>query len=162
VTLKYSGLVRRIEVTGPTREGALARAAVHRYLVRLRLDRVAVSIVLCSDAAIRRLNARHRGVDAATDVLSFPAASVPGGLRQLGDLVVSLPTTRRRARELGVSFEAELRLYLAHGLLHLLGHDHAKPRDASRMAAAERTLLAAPGLVTRSLGATRPSRSRRR
>lgn len=140
----------RLDIAGPRAGRTRVRAVLREFLSCLALDDVAISVVLCSDAAIRKLNARHRGVDAATDVLSFPAAPVPGRPRQLGDLVISLPTARRRARELGLPFEDELRLYLAHGLLHLLGHDHAKPREAQRMAAAERKLLGDAGLVARS------------
>ncbi len=106
-----------------------------------------LSLWLCTDITIRRLNRLHRGVDAATDVLSFPAAPRPGPVRPLGDLVVSLPTARRRARALGVPVEAELRRYLAHGLLHLLGHDHQTRGEARRMARAEGVLLGGRGLV---------------
>ncbi len=148
--------MRRIDIRGPAREGALARRALREFLAALRLDGVALSVVLCSDAAIRKLNARHRDVDRATDVLSFPAAEAPGAVRELGDLVVSLPTTRRRARELGLPFEAELRRYLAHGLLHLLGHDHQRPGEARRMAAAERGLLGGRGLIARESAVKQP------
>ncbi|MHB8416536.1 MAG: rRNA maturation RNase YbeY [Myxococcales bacterium] len=161
MTLKYSRAVRRIEIDGPVREGAVARAALRAFLAELSLDGVAVSVLLCSDAAIRRLNARHRGIDRSTDVLSFPAAAAPGALRHLGDIAVSLPTARRRARGLGVPFEAELRLYLAHGLLHLLGHDHLKPSEARRMARAERELLGGAGLVARAEGSKASLRSAR-
>jgi probable rRNA maturation factor len=157
--------VRRIEIDAPARERAaarVARRALRSFLIRLRLDDVAVSVVLCSDAAIRKLNAKHRGVDSPTDVLSFPSAPTPGEARLLGDLVVSLPTARRRARELRVPFEAELRRYLAHGLLHLLGHDHARPAQAKRMAALERRLLGDQGLVARAKGGRRSTASRAR
>ena len=68
---------------------------------------------------------------------------------QLGDLVIALQTTRRCARRLGVPFEAELRRYLAHGLLHLLGHDHQRRAEAKRMAAEEGRLLGDVGMIDR-------------
>lgn len=143
-----------VEIEAPPGEAAaarVARSALASFLRRLGLREVRLSVRLCGDAAIRRLNARHRGHDEATDVLSFPAAEAPGRPRLLGDLVVSLPTARRRARALGVPFEDELRLYLAHGLLHLLGHDHHRSAEARRMARAERELLGARGLIARTV-----------
>ena len=87
---------------------------------------------------MRRLNRAWRGKDRPTDVLSFPAGG-PGAL--LGDIVISLDTARRAAKEEGRGVGAELDRYLAHGLLHLLGHDHERPADARRMAEAEDALV---------------------
>lgn len=141
-----------IQIRVPARErtaAAAARRALRAFAKALDLDGE-LSLWLSGDATLRRLNRAHRGVDAATDVLSFPAAEVPGSVRQLGDLVVSLQTTRRRARELGVAFDDELRRYLAHGLLHLLGHDHQRRGEARRMAAEEARLLGQIGMVDRA------------
>ena len=107
--------------------------------------------------AIRALNRTWRRKDRPTDVLSFPAGDpLPGstGPRPLGDVILSLDTARRAgprppARR---SAGAELDLYLAHGLLHLLGHDHHRPADARRMAALEARLLGGPGMVHGALG----------
>lgn len=142
-----------IHVRAPERErkaAAAARKALREFAKALGLEAAELSLWLAGDATLRRLNRVHRGVDAATDVLSFPAATAPGPVRQLGDLVVSLQTTRRCARELDIAFEAELRRYLAHGLLHLLGFDHQRERDARRMAAAEQRLLGQIGMIERA------------
>ncbi len=116
------------------------RARACRYLSALGREDAQVSILVVGDAAIRRLNRRWRGKDQATDVLSFPQG-VPSAGPLLGDLVISLDTARRVARADGRSAGAELDRYLAHGLLHLLGHDHARAEDAKRMAAAEDALV---------------------
>ncbi len=124
------------------------RRRLGRFLEELALDRVELSLWLCRDAQIRRLNRAHRGMDRATDVLSFPAAPSPvGGFRTLGDLVVSVQTARRRAREERRPLREELERYLAHGLLHLLGHDHQGRAQARRMARAEQGLLGGRGMV---------------
>lgn len=87
-----------------------------------------VTIVLVDDAAIAALNVRDRGVEGPTDVLSYPLHEPDDTgfptLPHLGDVVVSLETARRQARERGVDPWHEVAELVAHGLLHLLGHDH--------------------------------------
>jgi probable rRNA maturation factor len=81
----------------------------------------AMSLVLGGDTALRRLNARYRGRDRATDVLSFPAG---GGEAGLGDVLISVPAAERNARRLGRSLGSELQVLALHGFLHLIGYDH--------------------------------------
>jgi probable rRNA maturation factor len=78
-----------------------------------------MSLLLAGDRAVRGLNARYRGKDSATDVLSFP-----GGEAGLGDVVISVPAAERNARALGRKLPQELDVLALHGLLHLLGYDH--------------------------------------
>ena len=104
-------------------------------------------MLICSDAVIRRLNREWRGRDRATDVLSFPLTEPAGAGPWLGDVVLSLDTAERRARQDARALGAELDRYLAHGILHLLGHDHERAADAARMAAAEERLLRGEGMV---------------
>ncbi|HJU93203.1 MAG TPA: rRNA maturation RNase YbeY, partial [Pyrinomonadaceae bacterium] len=78
------------------------------------------TIAFVSDKRIRRLNQLFRGVDKATDVLSFPTDE-PGNL---GDVAVSVETATRQAKENGLSFENEIAQLILHGLLHLSGYDH--------------------------------------
>jgi probable rRNA maturation factor len=134
------------------------KAAARRYLAALGLGGRELSLLLVSDAAIKKLNRVHRGKAKATDVLSFPQeepaqASRAGG--PIGDVVISLHTAQRQAEEGGWSLAAELRRLLAHGLLHCLGHDHQRPAEAKRMAAAELALLGRVGLVGESLAGSR-------
>lgn len=78
------------------------------------------TIAFVSDRTIRKLNQQFRGLDKATDVLSFPA----GEPDNLGDVAVSVDTALKQARENGVTFENEIAQLILHGLLHLCGYDH--------------------------------------
>jgi probable rRNA maturation factor len=109
-----------------------------------RAARGTVTVVITTDRRIRTLNRTWRGLDAATDVLSFPAGDDPGPARHLGDLVISRDTAARQARAEGHALGTELRVLALHGLLHLLGYDHE--RDSGRMARIERRLRRQGGL----------------
>ncbi len=80
-----------------------------------------VALVFAGDRTLRTLNARYRGKDKPTDVLSFPG---PGGAEGLGDIVISVATAERNARALGRSLSQELDVLALHGFLHVLGYDH--------------------------------------
>ena len=80
-----------------------------------------VALVFAGDRTLRRLNARYRGQDKATDVLSFPGE---GGEAGLGDIVISVETAARNARGLRRSVQQELDVLALHGFLHVLGYDH--------------------------------------
>lgn len=84
---------------------------------------VSLTVRLTSDVEVKRLNRSWRGIDRATDVLSFPGERTPEG-RHLGDIVIGLPTAARQAREAGHSRDREIRELILHGLLHCLGYDH--------------------------------------
>ncbi|WP_457634047.1 rRNA maturation RNase YbeY [Oceanithermus desulfurans] len=102
------------------------RRALERLMDELELGDREVTVILCSDRRIRRLKQAHWGEDAATDVLSFPTYE-PGDPfmpPHLGDVWISLDTAERQAREQGQSLEEEVLTLAAHGLWHLLGHDH--------------------------------------
>jgi probable rRNA maturation factor len=88
---------------------------------RLLAARGEVALVLAGDTTVRRLNARYRGKDRPTDVLSFPG---PGGEAGLGDIVISVAAAERNADRLGRSLPQELDVLALHGLIHLLGYDH--------------------------------------
>ena len=80
-----------------------------------------LAVVLAGDRTLRSLNARYRGKDKPTDVLSFPG---PGGEAGLGDVVISLDTAERNARALGRTLPQEVDVLALHGFLHVLGYDH--------------------------------------
>ena len=143
-----------ILVRSDHREGASAartlRGLARGFLASLHLSGAELSIVVTTDRRIRAASQKWRGKDEATDVLSFPAAQGPRPQergRPLGDVVISLDTARRRARQDGRALREELARYLAHGLLHLLGHDHHDALQARKMARAEARLLGGAGLV---------------
>ena len=122
-----------------TRLGRVAR----RLLRRLDLGETELSILLVNDREMRALNRRYRGIDRPTDVLAFAqregAGGTPDGL--LGDVVISVDTAIRQAREVGESPGREVDRLLIHGLLHLLGYDHERSAaEARRMQRRERML----------------------
>ena len=78
------------------------------------------TIAFVSDKTIRQLNRQFRGIDKATDVLSFPADDETN----LGDVAISVDTAAAQAKENGLTFEEEVAQLILHGLLHLSGYDH--------------------------------------
>jgi rRNA maturation RNase YbeY len=129
------------------------RADAERLMVAANLPECELSLSLVSDRAIRALNRTYRGIDSATDVLSFSqieqAGSAPANPRSvansaglmLGDVVISIDTALRQARELRVTPASRIRRLLIHGFLHLIGYDHERSAsEARRMFARERAL----------------------
>ena len=112
---------------------ALARRAA---LAALRGTGAAgtVSVLLADDRELRRLNGEHRGKDKPTNVLSFPGDGAAG---HLGDIALALGVVRREAEAAGKRFAAHFAHLVAHGALHLLGHDHLAAGEARRMERAE-------------------------
>jgi len=80
------------------------------------------TIAFVSDKRIRALNRQFRGIDKATDVLSFPADGPDES--NLGDIAISAETAATQAKENGLSFDGEIAQLILHGLLHLSGYDH--------------------------------------
>ena len=117
-----------------------------------------VSVAIVNDSRMRELNSRFTGTDAATDVLAFPLERGRGASEGdvLGEIVASGETALREAAERGVPPEAELALYVIHGVLHLLGYRDHTDADRNRMYRKESTLLRKVGLQS-----TRRAKSRR-
>jgi probable rRNA maturation factor len=107
-----------------------------------------LTILLSDDGRVRELNRQYLGIDAATDVLSFPAseADPDTGATYLGDVIISVSQAGAQARASGHGLEAEVQLLVVHGVLHLLGHDHAQPEGKERMWAAQADVLRQLGL----------------
>jgi len=127
-------LVRRVRAGRALDSRTIARRA-SRILALLDLDGAELSIVLCDDAFIRALNRDYRGLDRPTDVLSFPQDGAGDRRRPaiLGDVVISLETASRQARAGRRALLDEATALLVHGVLHLVGCDHERPRDAAKM-----------------------------
>ena len=128
---------------------AWLRRTAEAVLSAARADGAELSLVLVSDRRMRVLNRRYRKKDRPTDVLAFPLHEKWGQATfrslspfLLGDVVISVPTARRQAAELGHGLREELRRLLVHGVLHLLSYDHERgPRDAALMARKEKAIL---------------------
>ena len=131
-----------------------------RYM-QFRTD-VEISVMLTDNEGIRALNAMHRGIDRATDVLSFPmyeydedgaiieeyAEYGDEGDLCLGDIVISLERAAEQAEEYGHSAARECGCLTTHSVLHLLGYDHERGEDdTARMRRREKEYLEAIGLT---------------
>lgn len=128
-----------LELSGKLGRGKLVSRLKNRAITGL-------SIVLTDDRKIRVLNRDYRRKDKPTDVLSFSMLEGECGdvvPDSLGDLVISLETARRQAREYGVTLKAELHRLVIHGILHLCGYDHegVSAAEANRMRRMERAVL---------------------
>jgi probable rRNA maturation factor len=120
---------------------ALARRAIVEAASVAARSRCEVAVLLTDDPSIRVINADWRGVDAPTNVLSFPAAQSEGGRLFLGDIVLGFETIAAEARAEGKPFAHHFAHLCAHGFLHLLGYDHVRKKDAEVMEATERAIL---------------------
>ncbi|OPZ22944.1 MAG: Endoribonuclease YbeY [candidate division BRC1 bacterium ADurb.BinA364] len=135
----------------PESAEAFAERILRPALESLAPSEAEVSVLFVSDRRMRQLNLEYRGFDQPTDVLAFALEEDEEGLeperRALGDIVVSLDTARRQARERGVSAPDEIALLLLHGMLHLLGRDHAAAADEAAMRSEQDEWLARLGFA---------------
>lgn len=135
-------------------DAALAAEGVNRAC--------AVCIRICDDESIHEINREYRGVDRATDVLSFPTVNYPAGVTagqadkllrrelddeldavMLGDLIISVPHVIAQAQEYGHAVQREAAYLTVHGLCHLMGYDHIEESDKKVMRAMEEKILSA-------------------
>jgi probable rRNA maturation factor len=111
----------------------------------------ALSLVIAGDETLRRLNRDYLGLDAPTDVLAFGGESpdfvgAPDAEDYLGDVLISYAQAQGQAAASGHPVEAELALLVVHGVLHLLGYDHANPAEKDVMWERQERILARLGL----------------
>jgi probable rRNA maturation factor len=161
--------------------GKLSKRVVEKRLSKmiaaLQIDNHEISFLLTDDERVHELNRVYRKKDRPTDVLAFALqegafAELAGGA--LGDVIVSVPTARKQAREQGKSTLDEVTMLLAHGLLHLLGWDHDTAAKDRRMRAETDRLCAlaepktrlskggAKGPLSRKPPARKPAAKRRK
>jgi probable rRNA maturation factor len=137
--------------TNPALQTALAPEVLERAALAVLAHQSTdadLTIVLTDDAQLHDLNRDYLGIDAPTDVLSFPASETDPetGRRYLGDILISVPRADEQARAAGHSLEAEAQLLTAHGTLHLMGYDHAGAAEKARMWKAQAEVLKRLGL----------------
>jgi probable rRNA maturation factor len=140
-------VVRRPRVA-KTPSSATIRRRLDAMLAHLQMPKAEVSVLLTDDREIRNLNRDYRDTDKPTDVLSFSMREGEGARFAgdvLGDIVLSMTTTARQAREARRSVLDELTMLLAHGLLHLLGWDHATAAEDRKMRVKTDALCVAAG-----------------
>jgi probable rRNA maturation factor len=129
-------------------ESLLERAA-GETLAQQAVPEADLTVVLTGEAEIHALNRDFLGVDAPTDVISFPAGDEQdpdSGHRYLGDVVIALQRAEQQAQAGGHPLEAELQLLVVHGVLHLCGHNHAGENDKVVMWAAQAEILTRLGI----------------
>lgn len=122
----------------------LVEAAAAATLSQIDFDGGAITVLLTDDESVRDLNARFRGKDKPTNVLSFPAPQNPEG--HLGDIALAFGVCAREATEQGKPLAHHLQHLVAHGVLHLVGYDHETDAEAEQMEGLERVILAELGV----------------
>lgn len=132
----------------------LRRAALETLRQSDAPSKAELSIFLTSDSHLQALNQQHLGIDAPTDVLSFPADETDPdtGDLYLGDILISYPRAQAQASAGGHSTKDELQLLVVHGVLHLMGYDHADAEGKKRMWSAQEKILSAIGCEIRAPG----------
>ena len=107
-----------------------------------------LTIIITDDEQLQSLNLQFRDLDAPTDVLSFPADFMDpeSDAPYLGDILISFPRAEQQAAAMGHTTSAELQLLTVHGILHLLGYDHAEAEEKAEMWAAQKEILRQLGL----------------
>jgi probable rRNA maturation factor len=103
-----------------------------------------VEVIIINDRLMRKMNKEWRGIDRTTDVLSFAwteAVNFPGKEIPLGQIFISYPRIVVQARENGASLKEELARMFTHGLLHLIGYDHTRVKDAKKMFALQEKII---------------------
>lgn len=138
----HLALQRRVRAWSP-RRADLARWASAALGIRAAGAELGVRVV--GPAESRRLNARYRGRDQPTNVLSFPPPAMPAGtrsgVRSLGDLVICPRVLRGEARAQSKTLKAHWAHLIVHGTLHLIGYDHQRAAEARRMERREIAVL---------------------
>lgn len=115
-----------------------------KVLKALGEEKAELSLLFIDDSYIKRLNYKYRGIDSRTDVLAFPMREGEGLSKDspiLGDVAISIETAKREAEKRKLPFQKELNLYLAHGILHLLGYDDENLSDRKKMKVKEAQLV---------------------
>jgi len=126
------------------RTKAVIRAAIRAAADAISAPNGEVGVVLADDAGLRKLNRQWRGIDKATNVLSFPAAEPKAGM--LGDIAIAYETLARESRHEHKPFARHLSHLAIHGFLHLMGYDHQNDSDTEAMEKVERAVLARLGI----------------
>ena len=110
------------------------KTAALKILQLVEREESELSVALIGNAEMRKLNARFRNKDYPTDVLSFPAEeNLPGAVRLLGDVIISVDQARQQAKERRRSLDEEMITLLIHGVAHLLGYDHERSAQDARI-----------------------------
>jgi probable rRNA maturation factor len=124
------------------------RNAIAAAAATIRLQGRALSVSLTDDETIRSLNRQWRGIDKATNVLSFPAAHTPAALatKFSGDIIIAYETLKRECADENTIFLHHLAHLTVHGFLHLMGYNHESDPEADDMEGVESKIMTTMGL----------------
>ena len=136
-----SAAAGRLAIQRASRASHIPSDARLRRWARATLPAATVTLRFVAEAEGRRLNREFRGIDHATNVLTFVYGAAP----LAGDVVICAPVVAREARAQGKAVDAHYAHLVVHGLLHLQGHDHEHESQAGRMERRERAILRALG-----------------
>ncbi len=133
---------------GKTNKKLIQKAAAAALAQQAAPEASTLSILITDDAQIQALNRDYRSVDAPTVFLYFEVHEPdPGtGRSHLGEIIISLPYAARQAEKNNHPLDAEIQLLVVHGVLHIMGHDHAEEEEKAIMWAAQSEILATLGL----------------
>lgn len=143
INVQFSESILSEEGAAPVSETLLEEAG-QAALEYGGADRQAeLTLVLSDDETLQALNLQYLEIDAPTDVLSFPSGDtdLDSDVVYLGDIIISYPRSLAQAAAGGHPVSAELQLLVVHGVLHLLGHDHADDEQQAAMWAAQAEIL---------------------
>lgn len=135
ISIQFADTVLNLDGSPPLDEPLLEKTAL-QVIRTLEPDAPqAMTLLISDDLQLHELNRQYLGVDAPTDVLSFPAGEPDPDLDALylGDVIISLERAQAQAQAGGHALDAEVQLLLVHGVLHLLGYDHDTPEDKAEM-----------------------------
>jgi probable rRNA maturation factor len=137
------------DLTPASLEKLLEQAALVALKHQATPEDAELTIVLTDDDQLQALNRDYLGIDAPTDVLSFPSGETDPetGFPYLGDILLSIPRAASQAEDAGHNLDAEAQLLVVHGVLHLTGHDHAEAEEKERMWQAQAEILSQLGLA---------------
>jgi probable rRNA maturation factor len=147
VSLQISESILAADGLPPVDETLLDRAAQATLAYTDAPVGADLSLVLTDDAQLRQLNRQYLGIDSPTDVLSFPAGETDPetDLIYLGDVLISYQRAQAQSAAGGHPVEDELQLLVVHGVLHLLGFDHAEGTEKAKMWAEQSAILSQLG-----------------
>jgi probable rRNA maturation factor len=151
VYVQIDNILLDLEGRPPVNDELLIQAASAVLAGHTFIQKTALTVVLTVDETIQELDREYLGVDSPTDVLSFPAGEMDPETQEfyLGDVIISYPRAQAQAAAAGHTPEAELQLLTVHGVLHLLGHDHAGSEEKNRMWTEQERILTALGCPAR-------------
>ena len=146
----------QIQIPDPANTSALLERAALKTLRFASTEGAGLSIVITNDAQLQQLNRQYLGIDAPTDVLSFPAEETDpdSGEVYLGDILISFSQAAAQASAGRHPVEDELQLLAVHGVLHLLGYDHTGETDKAEMWQAQAEILQSLGSSIRGPAAS--------